>query len=195
MLRVAGISALPKYAYGLQTNLFTNPDFSASASGTATGLSVSAVGTCTLTKSIADFNGQNWQECIVVPTAFDGNGNAGVSIDITIPATTIALSDVLGGELSVYIDDGAGGAPAVFQFLVRLRANTAYADTPQFLPTVSPKVNLSSVIDGRYAMLPIVSPAATPATCLISFLAIAQSLTTFRVRIALPRAFKLPVTY
>jgi hypothetical protein len=196
MLRVAGVMNPAKFAYGPQVNLFANPDFSASAAGTATGLNIyTAVGTCTLARSIVDWRGQNWQECLVTPTALDGNGNAGVSLDITIPATTIALGDVLGGELSVYIDDGAGGAPNVFQFMTRLRANTTYADTPLFNPTVSPKVNLAEAFDARIALLPIVSPAATPATCMISVIALGRALTPFRVRVALPRAFKLPSTY
>lgn len=196
ILACVGVTALPKFAYGQQSNLFTNPDFSASAAGTATGLNIyTGVGTCTLAKSIVDWRGQTWQEVIVTPTALDGNGNASVSIDITIPNAAIALNDVLGGEISVYVDDGAGNAPAVFQWLARLRTNTVYADMPLYSPTINPKVLYQKPIDQRVAFNPIVSPAATPATCLISVIAMANSLTPFRVRIALPRAFKLPVAY
>lgn len=196
ILACAGVTALPKFAFGQQSNLFTNPDFSASAAGTATGLNIyTAAGTCTLAKSIVDWRGQTWQEVIVTPTALDGNGNAGVEIDITIPNTAIALNDVLGGEVSVYVDDGAGNAPPVFQWMSRLRANTVYADTPLFNPTISPKVLYQKPIDQRVGFNPIVSPAATPATCMIAVLVMANSLTPFRVRVALPRAFKLPVAY
>lgn len=195
MLRVAGVANAPKFAYGQQTNMFTNADFSASSSGSATGVNLYQVGTCTLVKSIVDWRGQNWQDCLVTPTALDGNGNAGVSIDITIPSTTILTNDVIGGEISLYIDDGAGGAPAVFHFMARLRANTTYADTPLYNPAISPKVNLTAPIDGRFALLPIVSPADTPATFLISLTILAQSLTPFRARVALPRVFELASTY
>ena len=192
----AGVAGVPKYAFGPQRNLFANPDFAASASGTATGLNAyTSSGTCTLAKSIVDWRGQSWQEVLVTPTVLDGNGNAGVEIDITIPNASIALGDVLGGEISVYVDDGNGGAPAVFQWMSRLRTNTVYADMPLFNPTINPKVLYQTPIDQRIAFNPIVSPAATPATCMISVLALTNSLTPFRVRIALPRAFKLPSAY
>lgn len=196
MLRVAGVINPAKFAYGQQSNLFANPDFSAATSGTATGVNIfTSSGTATLTKAIVDWRGQNWQEVLVTPTILDGSGNVGVDFDITIPNATIALNDVLGGEISLYIDDGAGGAPAVFQFMTRLRTNTTYADTPLINPTITPKVNLLAPIDERIAFMPIVSAAATPAICLITVLVAAQSLTPFRVRVALPRAFKLPVAY
>lgn len=197
MLRVAGIVSPAQFAYGLQSNLVTNVDLTSASSGTATGFNIyTSVGTCTLSKSIKDWRGMNWQEVIVTPTAFDGNGNAGVGIDITVPNATIALNDVLGGEVSLYIDDGNGNAPAsVFQYMARLRANATYADTPQFVPTVSPKVGLIAPVDQRIALLPIVSPAATPATSLISVLALTTTTTPFRVMVALPRAFKLSATY
>lgn len=195
MMCIAGVSNKPDFAYGLQTNIFSNPDFSSSSGGQATNVNIYAVGTATLSKSINEWRGKNWQDCLVTPTALDGNGNAGVTFDITLTNTGIATNDVIGGEVSVYIDDGSGGAPSVFQHLVRLRANTAYSDTPLYNPTVSPKVDYVEPIDYRVAMLPIVSPSATPATFLITVTALAQSLTPFRVRVALPRAFELPITY
>lgn len=196
MLRVSGVFSAPRFAYAQGANLVANADFSASSSGTATGLNIfTQAGTCTLTKSIVDWRGANWQEVLVTPTALDGNGNAGVEIDITIVNTTIALSDVIGGEVSLYIDDGAGGAPAVFQYAVRCRGNTTFVDMPLFNPTISPKVLLNAPVDGRVALSPIIEPAATPATSLITIIALTNSLTPFRVRVALPVAYKLASTY
>jgi lysophospholipase L1-like esterase len=196
MLRVSGMFAPPKFAYPLATNLFPNADFSASTAGVATGLNpYASAGTATFAKSIVDWRGQNWQEVITTPTVLDGNGNVGLQIDMTIPSTTIALADVIGGEISLYIDDGAGNGSNVFQYCARLRTNTTYTDTPLYNPTISPKVNLATPLDQRIAMLPIVSPAATPATFLVSVIVLANSLVPFRVRVALPRVMKLPTTY
>lgn len=196
MLRVSGVFAAPRFAYAQGTNLVANADFSASSSGTATGLNIfTQAGTCTLTKSIVEWRGMNWQEVLVTPTVLNGSGNAGVEIDITIVNATISLSDVIGGEVSVYIDDGAGGAPAVFQYAVRCRGNTTYADMPLFNATISPKVLMNAPVDGRVALPPIVEPAATPATSLITIIALTNSLTPFRVRVALPVAYKLASTY
>lgn len=128
-------------------------------------------------------------------TVLDASGNTGVGIEISIPSASIASGDVLGGELSIRLDDGSGGATAVFQFMCRLRANTTYADTPQYVPTVAPKVTLTQPVNERVALLPIVSPAATPATCQIAVVALTNALTPFRLLVALPRAFKLPATY
>lgn len=197
ILRVAGVNRAPIFAYPQGTNLVANSDFSAVAAGVATGVNpyVSS-GTGTLVKQVVEWRGQNWQEVVLTPTVVDGNGNVGLELDVTIANATIALNDVLGSEISVYVDDGSGGAPAVFQVMVRARANTNYADMPLFNPTVNPKVRLLAPFDMKIAPSPIVAPAAAPATLMLSVIVLTdQIVAPVRVRVALPRCVKLPTTY
>lgn len=196
ILSQAGLSGASPLCYPDGVNLFSNSDFSASTSGQATGVNAyTQAGTVTLAKSLVEWRGQMWQEVLCTPTVLDGNGNAGVELDLTWTASGISLNDVIGGEVSVYIDDGSGGPPPVFQWMVRTRANTNYADTPNYNPTVNPKVTAKAPIDARISTPPIVSPAATPATALLSVLALTNSLSPFRIRIARPRVVKLASTY
>ena len=195
--RIDGTSTAIAAALPAGANLFANADFSASSGGLATGLNAYAsAGTATATRQIIEWRGQMWQEWTVTPTALDVNGNVGWQIDATWTSAAIASGDVLGGELSLYVDDGAGGAPAgVFQSMTRMRANTVYVDLPLFNPTISPKVPSLSAIDRRFVSMPIISPAAAPATSFLSVVLVSQTLTPFRVRIARPRVVKLPATY
>lgn len=196
MMRLSGIASPPYNGYSTFTTLCTNPEFSASTAGVATNYAISVgAGTGTLANSVVDFRGQNWQQTIFTPATFDGNGNAIVVQQWNLDNTTIALNDVIGGEFSVYIDNGSGGAPSLFQFLARLRANTAFSETPFINPTISPKVDMMGPIDLRFAFPPIVSPAATPATFYLIVQVATTKTTPIRVMTSRPRAFKLPTTY
>lgn len=190
-----GLNTTPLSCYPPGVNLFANSDFSASSAGQATGVNAyMAVGTGTLAKQIITWRGQQWQEVVLTPTGADGNGNCGVQLDLTY--TTATTGDVLGGELSVYVDDGAGGPPpGVFQWMVRTRAGANYAEVPSANGTISPKVNRLAPIDRRCVCNPIVVPA-TPTPALLSLLVYTQQLAApVRVRISRPRATKLATAY
>lgn len=189
-----GLTTTPMSAYPPGVNQFSNADFSASAAGLATGINAYvSVGTGTLAKQIITWRGQQWQEVVLTPTAVDGNGNVGLGLDLTY--TTPTAGDVLGGEISIYIDDGNGGPPpGVFQWLARARSGANYSDIPQFNATISPKVN-RGVIDHRCVCNPIVAPAtATPALLSAMFLT-QQIVAPVRMRISRPRMVKLPAAY
>ena len=190
-----GMMGNPPFAYPAGLNLFGNADFSAASAGVATGINAYVgTGTGTLANQIVTWRGQQWQESVLTPTALDGNGNVSVQLDL-IYATPTA-GDVLGGEVQLYIDDGNGGAaPGVFQYLVRTRVNTTYADCPNSNPTISPKVDRIRPIDGRYVCNPIVTPA-TPSTVKMSVQVLTQqSEAPVRLRISRPRVVKLAATY
>jgi len=190
-----GLNTTPLSCYPPGVNLFANSDFSASSAGQATGVNAYvSVGTGTLAKSIVTWRGRQWQQVILTPTAADGNGNVGLEFDLTY--TTPAAGDVIGGEISIYIDDGAGGPPpGVFQWMARLRAGATYSDLPLFNPTISPKVNRLAPIDHRCALNPIVVPAtATPAMLAVMLLT-QQIVSPVRMMVSLPRATKLAATY
>ena len=195
ILFLEGISGTSPFAYPAGVNQFANADFSAATSGVATGASIYVtVGTGTLANSIVTFRGQQWQQTILTPTGVDGNGNCGVEIDLTYASPTAA--QVIGSEVSVIIDDGAGGAAAgLFQYLVRSRSGAAFADTPLFNNVISPKVNRLAAIDRRFAPNPIVAPATvTPA--ILSVMALVQQATTpIRLMISRPRVVVLPTAY
>lgn len=176
-------------------NLFSNADFSASAAGQATGVNAYVnSGTGTLAKSIVTWRGRQWQQVILTPTVVDASGNVDVAIDLTY--TTPTAGDVIGGEISVYIDDGAGGPPpGVFQWMARARAGAAYADVPLFNPTISPKVNRIAPIDRRCVLNPIVVPA-TPTPAMIAVKALTQQIAApVRIMVSMPRVIKLAATY
>ena len=194
ILALEGVSGVSPFAYPAGANLFTNADFSASTAGVATGANIYVgVGTGTLANQIITWRGQQWQESILTPTALDGSGNVSVQIDLTYTAPT--TGDVLGGEVSIYIDDGAGNAAPIFQYLARMRCNSNFADTPNYNPTISPKVLRAAPVDGRYVPNPVVAPAAVT-TSIISVIALTNQLVTpVRLRVARPRVVKLPSTY
>lgn len=194
ILALENVTGVSPFAFPLGANLFTNADFSASTSGVATGANAFVgVGTGTLANQIITWRGQQWQESVLTPTALDGSGNVSVQIDLTYSAPT--TGDVLGGEISIYIDDGAGNAAPIFQYLARMRCNSNYADTPNYNATISPKVLRTAVVDGRYVPNPIVAPAAVT-TSIISVIALTNQLVTpIRLRVARPRVVKLPSTY
>ena len=189
-----GLATLPLNCYPAGTNLFSNADFSEASGGLATGISTYVnVGTGTLSKQILTWRDQVWQEVILTPTGLDANGNVGVELDLTY--TTPTAGDVIGGEFSLYVDDGNGNAPpGVFQWMARTRAGAVYSDIPNYSPTISPKVN-RGVINRRCVMNPIVVPAtATPAIQSVIVLS-QQAALPIRVRIARPRVIKLASTY
>lgn len=194
ILALENVSGVSPFAYPQGVNLFANADFSASSAGVATGVNpYVAVGTGTLSNQIITWRGQQWQESVLTPTGLDGNGNVSVQMDLTYSAPT--TGDVLGGEISIYIDDGAGNPAPIFQYLARMRCNANFADCPNFNPTISPKVLRTTVIDGRYVPNPIVAPAAVT-TSVISVMALTnQLLTPIRLRIARPRVVKLASSY
>ena len=175
-------------------NQFTNADFRTVSSGVASGFNpyINA-GTATLANSVVEWRGQLWQQVIVTPSALDGNGNVMLQVDITY--TTPTAGDVIGGELSIYIDNGSGGAPSnVFQHAFRVRSGANYAETPTAFATISPKVGALAPIDRRYAAFPIVA-AATPTPATENVIVFANALVPFRVMMARPRVVKLPATY
>ena len=189
-----GMISTPLSAYPPGANQFANADFSASTAGVATGASTyNSVGTGSIANSIVTWRGQQWQQCIMTPATADGNGNCGLQIDLTYATPT--PGDVLGGEITVYIDDGNGGAPpGVFQWLARSRCGANFADVPLFNATIAPKV-ARGVIDHRCVMNPIVAPAtATPAVLSINALT-NQIAAPIRVMVSRPRIVKLPVAY
>lgn len=194
ILALEGVSGVSPFAYPAGANLFTNADFSAATDGVATNVNPYInVGTGTLANQIITWRGQQWQESVLTPTALDGSGNVGVQMDLTYSAPT--TGDVLGGEVSVYIDDGNGNAAPIFQYLVRTRCNSNFADCPNFNPTISPKVLRTTVIDGRYVPNPIVAPAAVTMS-VISVMALTNRLATpIRLRVARPRVVKLASSY
>ena len=171
-----------------------NADFSASTSGNATGVTVvTTLGTVGKVKAVVDWRGKNWQEVICTPTALDGNGNAQISINVALSG--ISAGDVVGGEIDVYIDDGAGGAPAVYQYSVRTIINTAYSDVPKVYELLTSKGNVGAVVDHHIASTPVVAPATVGSPSLNVLVMCSQITTPFRVRVARPRAVKLGSTY
>lgn len=197
ILSLAGVSpAEPASVFPVLPNLFANGDFAASSGGLATGVTTANLaGTATYTASLNEWRGMLWQDILVTPTALSG-GLHQARIDLTYTNTDVALNDILGGEVSVYIDDGSFGAPAgLIQHAIRLRSNTVYSDTPSYNPSISPQVAYDAPIDCRVALLPIVAPGATPASSTLAIIGVTNSLTPYRIRIARPRVVELPAGY
>jgi lysophospholipase L1-like esterase len=197
ILSLSGVSlAEPASVYPVLTNLFTNGDFAAATSGLATGVTTANLtGTATFATSLNEWRGQLWQDIVVTPTALS-SGQYVTRVDLTYTNTNIALNDLIGGEVSIYIDDGNFGVPAgVYQHCVRLRSGTVYSDTPGYNPSISPVVAYDAPIDARVALLPIVAPGATPSSSTIAVIVVTNSLTPFRIRIARPRVVELPTGY
>lgn len=195
--RVSNILRRPMYVLpvavlaGTSTNnMFLNSDFSSSSAGQATSTNIYQVsGTATITNSIVNWRGRNWQEILFTSLTLDGSGNCAVQIDVLIPNTYVVSGSKVKAELDVYIDNGAGTAPPIFAWLTRLRATAAYNDVPTFNPTVSPKVLVDHVIDYHGTCGPIVWPSATPSPHTISVAALTSTVgATVRMRVALPRA-------
>lgn len=197
ILSLAGVSlAEPASVFPVLPNLFSNGDFDAATSGLATGVTTASLtGAATFANSLNEWRGQLWQDIVVTPTALSG-GQYAARIDLTYTNTNVALNDLIGGEVSIYIDDGSFGAPVgVYQHCVRLRSNTVYSDTPGYNPSISPIVAYDAPIDARVALLPIVAPGSTPSSSTIAIITVTNSLTPYRVRIARPRVVELPSGY
>jgi len=197
ILSLAGVSpAEPASVFPVLPNLFSNGDFAASSSGLATGVTTASMaGTATYSASLNEWRGQLWQDILVTPTVL-ASGVHQARIDLTYTNTDVVLNDILGGEVSIYIDDGAGGVPVgLIQHGIRLRSNTVYSDTPGYNPTISPQVAYDAPVDCRVALLPIVAPGAAPASSTIAIIGVTNALTPYRIRIARPRVVKLPAGY
>jgi hypothetical protein len=220
VLRRSSVPPTEAYPYYGYVNQIANPDFSASAgaagSNLATGVTVTAnaAGTGnTVVNNVIEWRGQNWQEVIFTPGTEDasattasypgGNtnpGNWGFNITIDLPIAGLTAADVLGGEFSVYIDDGAGGPPNMFRWLARCRNNAVYSDCPGTGVLTSYKNNEMEVIDQRQVMIPFVSPGATftPSHLILSVyscLANNPNKSPIRARVSLPRVLILGATY
>lgn len=184
IFRVSGINEPPLSIYSNSTNLLANPDLSAATSGIATGFNIYTVsGTCSFTNSVIDWRGKNWQEVIVTPSAL-ASGIASIQIDFAIPTAGNTTGLFLTGEMDVYVDDCNGGAPAVFQWLGRIRQNATFADLPSFNGAISPQVNVSEPIDYHVAFPTITIPVTPITTGTLSSAFLTNSLAPFKVRVS-----------
>lgn len=193
LFQVSGIQGPPQSIYPNYPNQFLNADFSASTSGLATGVGMwTPAGTVTKVASIVDWRGKNWQEVLCTATALGGSGYATVEIDITIPVTNFVTGSIIAGEMDLYMDDGNGQAPNIYQWTVKLRQNAVELDMPSYNPGINPAQPPLTAMDYHMSFNPLTVPATPITSSVITIiLAMNQLSKTTRIRIALPNVVKL----
>jgi hypothetical protein len=204
-----------EYSFPSAPNLFSNQLFQQATTGLATGVAVATVGTVTGTsQQIIDAadpaTGQmkTWQEYKFTATAFDGNGEAGAFFSFTCPLTVagggpvdVGTLDRLAGEIDVWIDDGAGGAPALAQRLFRCRVSnnasgSAFSDFPQNNTGLTyPLPAFTGPFVDHMSTQVIQNPGGTYTTYGIFLGIYTKSASTLRIRFANPRMAYLGPSY
>lgn len=195
MMQLAG-SSFDRFALPRGTNLVSNPDFVASSAGVATGVTINDVGTISKTPQIVTWRGRRWQEVQWTTSGVDVNGSAGVFIQIAFDSSGLTVGDKIASELDVYVDDGNGGVPAVFQRAYRTRVNTTYLDAPVYdFSVAAANYTSNAVIDQKFSSQPIVCPTVTGTIGLFLGIYTKASPGTVRLRFSMPRVLKLRADY
>jgi lysophospholipase L1-like esterase len=190
-------------------NMLDNADLSLSASGVATRFTITGTiaGTGTVSgQQIVRINGTNFQEWTYTPATFDGNGNAACGVDIVIPIfggapyVAVALNDLIAAEADIYVDNGSGGAPQVYQYMFRFRIFGGvglFMDAPGFNPTVTPKTPYGGPLNVHACTIPTTAgeASATMTNCTVTAYFFSTNTTPYRVRIGNVRVVRVPAGY
>ncbi|KVW99509.1 hypothetical protein ABW22_01435 [Thiobacillus denitrificans] len=188
-------------------NMFSNADLSASTSGLATGISIASIAG-TSVNTIVERAGVNAQQFDWTPGNVDGT-DSHLTVDITVsaagaaPFVPVSVGDVLGIEFDLLVDDGAGGAPNVYNTSVYLRKTVGA--TPTIINNAisffsgGPKTYYQEKVDTKLVGGLIQIDEATTASsgAIVARLVIVGITQTTPVRVIISnvRAVKLPLSW
>lgn len=196
-----------RVAFPRAKNIFSNADLSAAAAGLATGITVAA-NDGPLVPTVVDDNGLKKQQFVwTLGNATGTDSSLIVDIELNAagasPNVPLAIGDVVALEFDLLIDNGNGGAPAIYTPNIYLRkfagATPTIINSPFSLFAGATTQYYVTPISGRVSGGALVIDEATGASsgklsCRLGFQGRTQG-ATVRVQIYNVRAVKLPAGF